>query len=186
MQTATSGAKSTARTGLGTSVREFWARPWRDRIFWIGLFAKGIDGAAELIGGILLLVVSPDRLSALAVVVTQHEIAEDPDDLVANGLLHLAHGLNASGTLFAASYLLLHGLAKVVLVWAVLRERLWAYPWMIAFLIAFILYQCYAIWLGHSLGMILLTLFDIALSWLTWVEYGRHRRRAVAAVRSRG
>ncbi|WP_154604840.1 hypothetical protein [Arthrobacter sp. AQ5-05] len=36
------------------------------------------------------------------------------------------------GLRFTASYLVLHGAVKVVLVTAPLMEKLWAYPWMIA------------------------------------------------------
>ena len=36
--------------------------------------------------------------------------------------------------MFAAVYLLSHGLSKIVLVALVLRDKLWAYPWLIALL----------------------------------------------------
>jgi uncharacterized membrane protein len=66
---------------------------------------------------------------------------------------------------------------KVVLVWAVLRDRLWAYPWMIAFLGIFIVYQAYRIVVRITLGMVLLTLFDLVVVWLTVREYRRNRER---------
>jgi uncharacterized membrane protein len=138
---------------------------------------KGLDGVLEVIGGILLLVVSPQTIAHLARVLTAHELSEDPHDLIARYLLHTTGHLSASTTLFGAIYLLSHGLAKVVLVALVLREKLWAYPWMIALLLAFIAYQLYRITaVRFSAGLTALTVFDIALVWLTWREYQARSR----------
>jgi uncharacterized membrane protein len=93
-------------------------------------------------------------------------------------VLHGSHSLSgAHATLFGALYLLSHGLVKVVLVWAVLRDRLWAYPWMIAFLGIFIAYQAYRMVVEPTVGLALLTVFDLVVVWLTVREYGRNRRR---------
>ncbi|WP_427016791.1 DUF2127 domain-containing protein [Pseudarthrobacter sp. P1] len=101
---------------------------WWDRLFAIGTIAKGLDGVLELIGGILLLLVTPAELQHLVAVLTQHELSEDPHDFIASYLLHSAAGLTGSAVLFGAVYLLVHGLVKVVLVIALLRNKLWAYP----------------------------------------------------------
>jgi uncharacterized membrane protein len=158
-----------------------------DRVFQVSLILKGLDGVLELVGGVLLLVVTPRQIGALGRLLTQHELVEDPHDFIANTVLHLTGNLDISTSLFGAIYLLLHGLVKVVLVWAVLRDKLWAYPWMIAFLIAFIAYQSYQILLSFSWGLLLLTAFDIFFVWLTWREYGIHRaRRHPSTVASEG
>jgi uncharacterized membrane protein len=155
-----------------------------DRIFQVSLTLKGLDGVLELIGGVLLLIVTPQQIGLLGRILTQHELAEDPDDVIANAVLHFTGNLDISTSLFGAAYLLLHGLVKVVLVWAVLRDNLWAYPWMIAFLIVFIAYQSYQMIVSFSWGLLLLTLFDAFVVWLTWREYGIHRaRRAKASER---
>jgi len=159
-----------------------------DRTFRISLFLKGLDGVLELIGGLLLLVVTPAQIGDVARLLTQHELAQDPRDLVANSLLHMTSNLSGSASLFGAVYLLLHGVVKIVLVWAVLKEKLWAYPWMIAFLLVFIVYQVYRISVSFSWGMILLTAFDIFIVWITWREYRLRRgggsENDVAAARS--
>jgi uncharacterized membrane protein len=72
---------------------------------------------------------------------------------------------------FAAIYLLSHGVAKVVLVVAVLRDQTWAYPGMIGLLLAFIVYQVYRLALDPTVGLALLTLFDAFVVVLTWKEY---------------
>ncbi|ANP72277.1 DUF2127 domain-containing protein [Cryobacterium arcticum] len=147
-----------------------------DRTFRVSLILKGLDGVLELVGGVLLLVVTPAQIGAVARVLTQHELAEDPHDQIATSLLRLASGLSVSATLFGAIYLLAHGAVKVVLVWAVLANRLWAYPWMIGFLIVFIGYQTYQLAIGFSWGMLLLTAFDLFIVVLTWREYTIRRR----------
>ncbi len=148
-----------------------------DRTFRVSLILKGLDGVLELIGGILLLLVTPRQIGDLVRVLTQHELAQDPHDFLANSLVHLSSNLSGSATLFGAIYLLLHGLVKIVLVWAVLKDKLWAYPWMIAFLLVFILYQGYRIAVAFSWGLVLLTAFDIFIVWITGREYRIHRAR---------
>ena len=148
-----------------------------DRTFRIALILKGLDGVLEVIGGILLLIISPRQMGVIARLLTQHELSEDPHDVIANAVIHLTSGLTVSASLFAAAYLLLHGLVKIVLVWAVLTDRLWAYPWMIGFLLVFIIYQSYQMVGGFSWGLAALTAFDIFFAYLTWREYGIHRNR---------
>lgn len=150
--------------------------PSLDRTFRISVTLKGLDGALELIGGLILLFVRPATISHVARFLTQHELSQDPHDFLARHLLrsagHLAHGT----TIFAALYLLSHGLAKVVLVVAVLRNELWAYPGMIVLLLAFIVYQLYRLTVVRlSLGLSLLTVFDAFVVWLTWREYESKR-----------
>jgi uncharacterized membrane protein len=146
-----------------------------DRTFRVSLVLKGLDGVLELVGGALLLLVSPNQINGVVRFLTQHELSEDPKDFVATQLLHLSGSLTASASLFGAVYLLLHGVVKVVLVWAVLRDRLWAYPWMMAFLLVFIVYQIYQLSISLTLWLILLTAFDLFIVWLTWVEYRKRR-----------
>jgi uncharacterized membrane protein len=93
-------------------------------------------------------------------------------------LLHTTAHLGHGTTLFGAIYLLSHGLAKIVLVALVLRGKLWAYPWLIVLLLAFIAYQLYQIiFVNFSPGLTALTIFDAFLVWLTWREYRSKRAR---------
>ena len=63
--------------------------------------------------------------------------------------------------LFGGLYLLSHGVVKIVLATALLRNKLWAYPWMIGFLGVFVIYQLYRIALIPTVGLIALTVFDV-------------------------
>ncbi len=151
-----------------------------DRVFRISVALKGLDGLLETIGGVVLLFVSPASINHFVRWITAHELTQDPHDFVARHLLHSASQLSTSSTLYGAVYLLAHGLAKVVLVVLVLRDKLWAYPWMIALLGAFIVYQLYRMTSKPSAGLAALTLFDAFVVWLTWREYHAKREEHAA------
>ncbi len=153
---------------------------WLDRVFEIGIIGKGLNGAAELIGGLLLLFLTPARIHHVAAAVTQGELSEDSRDFVATHLLHTANGLTGNALLFGSIYLLAHGVIKVALVTALLLNKIWAYPWMIGVLFVFIGYQLYRIALNPTAGLIGLTVFDLVIVALTWREYGQQRLRRKA------
>lgn len=144
-----------------------------DRTFDASIILKGVDGVVEVIGGILLLTVSASSLNHLAVRLTRAELSQDPDDFIAHHLLRLTTDLHHTQT-FGAVYLLSHGIVKIVLVVALLRQQRWAYPWMLAFLGAFAVYQLYRMTYAPSLALLLLTGFDAFVMWLTWREYQLH------------
>jgi len=164
--------------------------PALDKTFKVGLVLKGLDGVLEVAGGLLLLFLSPQAIEHVVRVLTAHELSEDPRDMIARYLLHTTAHLGRGTTLFGAIYLLSHGITKIVLVALVLKDKLWAYPWLIALLLAFIAYQLYQITaVRFSAGLAALTVFDAFLVWLTWREYRskrdrRHQVTAPAAARS--
>jgi uncharacterized membrane protein len=154
-----------------------WFRPrgLLDVTFEVGIVAKGLDGIVEVVAGLLLLLVTPATINHIVIVITRRELSQDPDDVIATHLLRLTSGLTGSAVRFAAAYLLLHGVVKVVLVVALLRTKLWAYPWMIGFLVVFIVYQLCRIALDPAAWLIALTIFDAAVAWLTWREWRKQR-----------
>src|SRR5262249_16896502 len=146
--------------------------PALDKTFKIGLVLKGLDGILEVIGGILLLFLRPDAIEHIVRALTAHEPSEDPHDPIARYLLPSTRPPSTGITFFGAIYLLSHGIAKIVLIALVLRDKLWAYPGLIVLLLVFIGYQIYQIaWVRFSAGLTALTIFDAALVWLTWREY---------------
>ena len=156
---------------------QFKPRDPLDRLFEIGIILKGLDGILEASGGLLLLAVTPATINTLAARLTQHELSEDPRDVIANHLLGFTHGLTGSAVTFAAVYLLLHGITKIALVAALLRNQMWAYPWMIGFLLIFIGYQLYRIVLSPTFSLSVLTIFDAFIVWLTWREWRKQSGR---------
>jgi uncharacterized membrane protein len=164
----------------------FKPKDWLDRLFQIGIILKGLDGVMELVGGLLLLYVTPGDIRHLVAILTQGELSEDPDDVVARYLLHTANGLTGKAVIFGAAYLLLHGTVKVALVIALLLNKLWAYPCMITILLIFIGYQLYRIVLNPSVGLVVLAVFDALIVALTWREYLRQRRVPPDRLRATG
>lgn len=141
--------------------------------FEAGILIKFIDGIFELLGGSLLLFFSPASLNRFLQVLLREELHEDAKDFLANALLHLFQGLTAHQQLFAATYLLVHGLVKVGIVAALWSKRLWAYPVAGGVLFLFTLSQLYLLFSNPSPFLLVLTIVDIALLALLHSEYRR-------------
>ena len=109
------------------------------------------------------------------------EIQEDPHDVIANYFLHLAQAFGGSSQSFVALYLLIHCVINALIVIALWKEKLWAYPVSFAALGAFILYQLYLLAFGFSLWLVLFTLLDILIVFLVWHEYGVLKKRHASA-----
>lgn len=152
-----------------------------DRLFRISIILKGLDGLLETVAGILLLVVGSESVVDLAQTLTGTVARTAPQGWLASAVVHGATQLVGGASVFAALYLLAHGVVKLVLVVAVLRDKLWAFPWMMAFLAAFVAYQSYQMAVTFSVGLLLLTAFDLVIIALTHIEY--RKRKAVRAER---
>jgi uncharacterized membrane protein len=146
------------------------------KAFDVGVVLKGIDGVLEVIGGILFVFVNPSGLGEVVRFLTADELSEDPRDLVANFLMRAVHHLSRSTEFFGSVYLLSHGFIKVVLVVSLLKSRLWAYPAAIIFFSLFIAYQIYRYSYSHSFWLIIMSIIDFAVIWLTWWEYRRLKK----------
>jgi uncharacterized membrane protein len=142
-------------------------------LFFVGAVGKGIDGVLETIGGILLFFVSPNQIHFALRILTQHELSEDPKDLVAAYLLYSTRDLTAGTTAFAAMYLLSHGAVKIALVAGLLLKQRWAYPSAIAAFSLFVVYQLYRYSHTHSPELLVLSVVDVLVIVVTWLEYKR-------------
>lgn len=149
----------------------------RDRIvhvlFDISVISKGIDGALEIIGGGLLFFISPMGVHSIVRILTQHELSEDPHDLVASYLLNSTRHLSGGAQVFGAMYLVWHGVVKVALVIALLKKQSWAYPAAILAFLLFLAYQLYRYSHTHSPELLVLSVADVFVIALTWLEYKR-------------
>jgi uncharacterized membrane protein len=144
-------------------------------LFDISVIAKGLDGALEIVGGVLLFLVRPDQLQHIVRILTQHELSEDPGDVVASYLLRASQHLSASTKLFGAVYLLWHGVVKVGIVTALLGRQRWAYPVAIFAFLLFLLYQLYRYAHTYAPELLMLSVLDVFVIALTWLEYTRLR-----------
>ena len=140
------------------------------RIFDAGIILKGIDGALEIIGGLLLIFVRPETINHIVASLTQYELVEDPKDLIANFIVNSTH-LTPQSQLFGMLYLLSHGIIKIFIVAGLLKDKLWAYPAGIIIFSGFGVYQIYRYIHTYSLGLLILTILDAIVIILTWHEY---------------
>ena len=142
-----------------------------DQIFRISLWLKTLDALLEIIGGSLLFFVTPQFINHWAEKLTRGELSVNPHDFIANFILHSANHLTVRSTTYAAIYLLIHGVVKLVALAAVLKDKFWGYPLLIVVLAVFIIYQ--TIQLIHHLtyGLLILDLFDSFVLILTALEW---------------
>ncbi len=96
---------------------------------------------------------------------------EDPHDIIANYLLTMAQGFGGTSKLFAALYLIGHGIVNGLIVVGLWKEKTWAYPISFIVLGAFTVYQIYLLTFGYSLGLVILTILDVVILLLAWHEY---------------
>jgi uncharacterized membrane protein len=145
--------------------------------FVIGVLLKGAHAVIECFAGLAIALVGTGTIKNWVNDLTQEELIGDPKDFVAAQLHAMAQGYSLGTKHFYAFYLLSHGIVKLFLVVALLRNKLWSYPASLVVLGLFIAYQVYRFSFTHGLGLMLLTLFDIVVIGLIWQEYILLRRQ---------
>ena len=137
-------------------------------LFKVAMLVKGIDGAAELIVAMVLLLVSAATVHRLVADVLAHVVT-------------ITDGFATGNRTFAVVYLALHGVVKLALVVALLRKWVPAYPVAIAVLGAFVVYELYRATRTGSLLLPVLAVLDIAIIVVIVREYRllRHDRPEV-------
>ncbi len=146
-------------------------------LFRIGVIIKGVQAVIEVIASAFIFFVPLHAITRLADKFTEVELAKDPDDFIANHLAGFAHNISLGMKDFAAVYLLLNGLIKLVLVIALLSGKRWAYPVALIALGGFILYLVYRIYLHHSPLLAIATLLDVVIFYFIWHAYALVRKK---------
>jgi uncharacterized membrane protein len=139
--------------------------------FRAGITLKGIDGLLEAIGGVILWFVKPAALNKIALKFLEFDLPFDRHEFILTHLYRATELLANGSKHFAALYLLIHGLIKAVLVTALWFDALWAYPLTIFIFSMFCVYQVHRFLYTHSIAMLLITIFDMLIIYLTWREY---------------
>ena len=124
------------------------------RIFVVSVAAKGLHALIEIAGGLALYLLSSE---AIADWIRPHEWA--------------ASHFKPEEQHFYAFYLLSHGLVKSVVVYGLLREKLWAYPASFVVFSLLIAYQLYRYSFTHDVALIALSIFDLFVIGLAVHEY---------------
>ena len=148
-----------------------------DKIFEIGILAKSIFGFFDVLAGITLAVSGKLIVDNFIISFAQQEIADDPNDFIANYLINAANNFYGTTHVFAVIYLLFHGIINMFLAVALLKNKLWAYPWAITGFSLFAVYQVYRYLHTHSVSLLILTIFDILVILIVILEHRRHYKR---------
>jgi uncharacterized membrane protein len=141
------------------------------RVFDISLILKGIIALLEILAGILAYFVTQQFLLNLVLAVFHEELERDPHEFIANFLLQSVQKFSISTQLFTSIYLLCHGVIKAVLIAGLLRGKFGYYPSAIVVFMSFVIYQIYIYSFTYSIWLLLITLLDVIVIWLTWHEY---------------
>jgi uncharacterized membrane protein len=144
-------------------------RLWK--AFIITLYIKGIDGALETIGGILLFFLNKREMSSFIRFLTQHEIFGFHHNWLANKAWELLNKETVKLQLFQAIYLLLHGLLKLILVWGLLKKILPLYIASMIILAGFIAYEIFHWTHTHSIALLFFMFLDMLILALVIKEY---------------
>jgi uncharacterized membrane protein len=150
-----------------------WFKPQTllDKFFEASVLIKGVEGVFETLAGLIVLFFGSHSLASAAFWLADKEIIQEHSDTFADYITHTGEHLASGGTTFLVAYLLVHGLIKLIAVGSLLLNQLWGYPFSMATLGIFMLYQLYEISLTHSIVLVVLTIFDIFMMWLIYREY---------------
>ncbi|MEI8135632.1 MAG: DUF2127 domain-containing protein [bacterium] len=98
------------------------------RAFWISLFLKGLDGALQLIGGIAVIFAEPGTLGKTYRYFTRFLVGNRTQNPEAEFIKVTAHSFGMNVEMLVAIYLLVNAVIKLLLVYGLLKERLWVFP----------------------------------------------------------
>ena len=135
---------------------------------------KGAISVAEIIGGIALFFIPADFIVQGALLVLNNI----PSGSLQNSLMSEVAKYTTGAVTFVALYLISRGLIKAVLIFALLKNKLWAYPSSLFVLTAFVVYQVYQVLHDHSLLLVAVTLFDLVVMYFIYREWRIVKRRS--------
>lgn len=138
----------------------------------VGVGLKGVDGFIELVAGLALLI-SPTLLHSIlqAIVGEAHEHNGLFYRYIAENIAHVDGDLAHGGTTFLIVFLVSHGIIKIVLVYCLIREIIWTYPYALGALVLFLIYQIYACFATPGFAVIFFAVLDAVIIWLVWGEW---------------
>jgi uncharacterized membrane protein len=140
-------------------------------LFRISILVKALDGCIEIGAGLCVFFLKYTPISAILFSIFHEEIVESPRDLVWGYLIKEWHALFLSGNYFWGFLFLAHGVTKVLLSIALLKNYLWAYPLSAVIFALFAGFELYSTINHPSLFLGLITAFDIIVVGLILNEY---------------
>lgn len=127
------------------------------------LLLKGFYATLEIIAGAVVLFIPQMTILSFAEYLAKREDTSDPTDAIVDHLLQFANSISISTQHFVGTYLILHGIVKVILVVGLLQHKKWAYKAALTFFSLFILYDIYRFTHTHSVALLILAGFDLLI-----------------------
>ena len=141
------------------------------RFFEVSVILKALNGIIEMLAGVSVFFITKETLTQFIAFIARVELFEDPGDLLANYLVKAVAHYTLTSQMYISIYLITHGILKVALVYCLLKKYLWAYPTAIVVFGLFGGYQIYAYVHTPNPSLILLTVLDLFIMVITYVEY---------------
>jgi uncharacterized membrane protein len=140
-------------------------------LFQAAVIIKGINGVLELIGGTLLMLVGPSRINHTLDAMTRGQLEDSPNGLLLKLLTN--HGIvrHVGPVDFAVVYLLINGIAKIIIVTALMKRKVKAFPYAMAFLGLFVVYGVGRLFTHHSVVLAIAMAIDVVVIALIYREY---------------
>jgi uncharacterized membrane protein len=152
-----------------------------ERLFRIAIALKGLDGAVQLVGALILVIIPSTVVTGFAHAVITRDLLGDPSGTLARHLQTATENFVNGGTkTFAVAYLFAHGVIKLALVWALARKWVRAYPVAMVVLAAFVVYEVYRAVNTHSIALPFFAALDAVIIVLVYREYRQLRRERAA------
>lgn len=151
-----------------------------ERVYSVLVAVKGLDGLVEFAAGLVLLVAP--RLTGRALEALATELAEGTSPLraaTAQSIAAAGGGL-VTGAAPLALFLVIHGVVKLLTVYALLRRAVRWYPWALVVLCLLLAVQLGDLITAPAVGGWVLVGLDIAVITLVTWEYRRLRREQAA------
>lgn len=141
------------------------------QFFFGSVLLKGAISFAEIVAGILFFFITPQEVIDFILSISKIILPGPLQSLAESIMTSVGHELMIVSASIIGLYLLTRGLIKFLLIWAMLKNILWAYPWSLVVLGLFVLSQLYQIAMTQSLLIIGVTLFDLVVMYFIWREY---------------
>ena len=141
------------------------------RFFEVSVILKALNGVIEMLIGVSVFFITKETLTQFVAFIARVELSEDPGDLLASYLVKAVEHYTFTSQMYISVYLLTHGILKVALVYCLLKKYLWAYPTAIVVFGLFGGYQIFAYIHTPNPSLLFLTLLDVFIMVVTYVEY---------------
>jgi uncharacterized membrane protein len=142
-----------------------------ERLFRVALLLKGLDGAAELVAAVALLLVPAAAVHRLVAEIVSRDLLGPPDGFLTRHLVAGTEEFASGNRTFVVLYVGLHGIVKLGLVWALLRRWRPAYPVAAVVLAVFVVYELIRAVHTGSVVLPLLAALDVLVIVLILREY---------------